>query len=357
MRNDAVSRATWLDALRIDASARRPIVVGEVAQAHDGSLGMAHAFIDAIARAGADAVKFQTHIAAAESTPAEPWRVPFSPRDASRYDYWRRMEFNESEWMALRRHADEVGLRFVSSPFSLEAIELLERVGLAAWKVASGEVGHGALIDRLCRSRWPVLLSSGLSDYRELDAAVARLRAADVPFAVMQCTTAYPCPPERVGLNVLAELRARYGGAVGLSDHSGTPYAGLAAAALGADVLEVHVTLSREAFGPDVPASVTTAELRQLVDGCAFIGRALAHPVRKDAPSADTAALRAAFTKSVVARVDLAAGTVLRVEHLSAKKPGTGIPADALPTLLGRRLRVPVPADTLLSASHLAEDA
>jgi sialic acid synthase SpsE len=102
---------------------------------------------------------------------------------------------------------------------------------------------------------------------------------------------------------------------------------------------------------------VTTAELRQLVDGCAFIGRALAHPVRKDAPSVETAALRAAFTKSVVARVDLAAGTVLRVEHLSVKKPGTGIPADALPTLLGRRLRVPVPADTLLSASHLAEDA
>src|SRR2546422_8181463 len=97
-------------------------VIGEVAQTHDGSLGLAHAFIDAIAAAGADAVKFQTHIAAAESTPAEPWRIPFSYQDASRYDYWKRMEFSADQWVGLRRHAEECGLLFLSSPFSLEAI-------------------------------------------------------------------------------------------------------------------------------------------------------------------------------------------------------------------------------------------
>src|SRR5688572_32842354 len=106
------------------------IVIGEVAQTHDGSLGLAHAFIDAIANAGADAVKFQTHIAAAESTPGEPWRVKFSQQDASRYDYWKRMEFSEDGWRGLKAHAEQRGLLFLSSPFSTEAVELLERIGM-----------------------------------------------------------------------------------------------------------------------------------------------------------------------------------------------------------------------------------
>src|SRR5438132_385645 len=104
------------------SSLGRCMIVGEVAQAHDGSLGMAHAFIDAIANAGADAVKFQTHIAAAESTPAEPWRVKFSHQDATRYDYWKRMEFTEHQWRGLKQHADERKLIFLSSPFSIAAV-------------------------------------------------------------------------------------------------------------------------------------------------------------------------------------------------------------------------------------------
>src|SRR5688500_4471516 len=114
----------------------RPLVIGEVGLAHDGSLGLAHAFVDAIAAAGADAVKFQTHIAAAESTPAEPFRVAFSRQDATRYDYWRRMEFTEAEWQGLADHCRDRGVLFVSSPFSLEAVALLERVGQPIWKVA-----------------------------------------------------------------------------------------------------------------------------------------------------------------------------------------------------------------------------
>ena len=129
------------------------LVIGEVAQAHDGSLGSAHAFIDAIARAGADAVKFQTHIAAAESTPSEPWRVRFSPQDATRYDYWKRMEFTPDQWLALKRHADERKLIFLSSPFSVEAVQLLQRVGVPAWKVASGEISNASLFDAMLERR------------------------------------------------------------------------------------------------------------------------------------------------------------------------------------------------------------
>jgi N-acetylneuraminate synthase len=329
------------------------LIVAEVAQSHDGSLGFAHAFIDAIANAGADAVKFQTHIAAAESTPAEPWRVKFSPQDATRYDYWRRMEFAEEQWRGLKRHAEDRGLIFLSSPFSAEAVELLERVGMVAWKVASGEVSNAPLFERLLATGRPILLSSGMSPLAELDATVARAQAARVPIAVLQCTTAYPCPPERIGLNLLPIFRDRYGCPVGLSDHSGTIFAGLAAATLGCDVLEVHVTLSREMFGPDVPASVTTMELRQLVDGVRFVERLRASPVDKDAAADAAAAMRQLFTKSVVARVDLPAGTVLAPEHLSIKKPGTGIPSERIGSVLGRPLRRDVARDQLLTWEDL----
>jgi N,N'-diacetyllegionaminate synthase len=331
----------------------RCVVVGEVAQAHDGSLGLAHAYIDAIAAAGADAVKFQTHIAAAESTPGEPWRVKFSPQDETRYTYWKRMEFTESQWHGLSRHAHDKGLYFLSSPFSFEAVELLERVGVAAWKLASGEVGNAPLLDRLLTANLPVLISSGMSPLAEVDAAVARVRAAGRPFAVLQCTSEYPCPPEKVGLNLVELFRERYRCPVGLSDHSGTIYPGLAAAMVGAELLEVHVTMSREMFGPDVPSSVTTSELRQLTEGLRFIEKMRAHPIDKDQEARELAPMRALFTKSVVATVDIPAGTVLGEEHLTVKKPGHGIPAHRLRELFGRRTIRDVRRDQLLAEADV----
>jgi N-acetylneuraminate synthase len=338
-------------------SSDRCLIVGEVAQAHDGSLGLAHAFVDAIAAAGADAVKFQTHIAAAESTPAEPWRVRFSRQDATRYDYWRRMEFSEVQWRELRTHCDEKGLLFLSSPFSVEAVDLLGRVGVPAWKIASGEASDLPLVDAILDKGLPVLVSTGMSALAEIDAIVARVRARSVPLAVMQCSSSYPCPPERVGLNVLELFRERYGAPVGLSDHSGTIYPSLAAATLGAAVLEVHVTLSREMFGPDVPASVTTEDLHHLVEGVRFIEAMRTHPVDKDAAAEAMRPMRDLFTKSVVARRELAAGAEIGPEDLAAKKPGTGIPAAHLPELVGRRLRRSLRADEPLRIEDLEEPA
>lgn len=334
-------------------SAVRCLIIGEVAQSHDGSLGQAHAFIDAIANAGADAVKFQTHIAAAESTPQEPWRVKFSPQDATRYEYWQRMEFSKEQWFGLKQHAEERGLLFLSSPFSFEAFELLERIGMPVWKIASGEVGNLPLLDQIIMTRKPVILSSGMSDERELDNSVARIKAAHNPLAILQCTSEYPCPPEKVGLNMLAALKSRYRCAVGLSDHSGRIFAGLAAAALGAEVLEIHVCLSREMFGPDVVASVTTAELRELVCGVRQIEKMLAHPVDKEQISAELTPLRQIFTKSIYAGKFLPAGTILSEEHLRLKKPGNGIPSNQLPNLLGHTIRRNLQPDELLTLEDI----
>lgn len=330
----------------------RTLVIGEVGLAHDGSLGFAHAFIDAIADCGADGVKFQTHIASAESTLAEPWRVKFSRQDDSRYDYWQRTEFTPAQWLGLREHAHQRGLWFLSSPFSNEAVELLNDIGIDGWKIASGELNNLPMLRRIAELGQPVLLSSGMSDWEELDAAVELFRESEV--AVLQCTSAYPCPPERIGLNLIDQLRDRYQTPTGLSDHSGTIFPSLAAATLAASVLEVHVAMSRRMFGPDVKASVTCEELEQLVRGVRFINQAIRNPVDKDSDSQQSSDLRRLFCKSLVARTDLAAGTVLTAEHLSLKKPGTGLPAARMDDLIGRRLRRDLHADELLAGDDLS---
>lgn len=324
-------------------------MVAEIAQAHEGSLAMAHAFIDAVASTGADAIKFQTHIAASESTRHEPWRVRLHTQDASRWAYWRRMEFTQPQWSDLKSHAERAGLIFLSTPFSCEAVDLLASLDLAAWKVSSGDVSNGPLLDRIAATGRPVLLSSGMSSMAELEIAVDHLHRFGLPLAVLQCSSVYPCPPERVGLNVLTTLRDRFGTDVGLSDHSGTIFPSLAAVALGCTVVEVHVTLSREMAGPDTTSSVTTSELKQLVDGVRFVQKAMNHPVDKDELPDDIGVMRSLFTKSVVTNVDLPSGTVLLPDHLALKRPGTGLPPGRLKDLIGRRLVRHLAADSLVS--------
>jgi N-acetylneuraminate synthase len=335
---------------RIGGNARC-YVIGEIAQAHDGSLGTAHAYIDAVADAGADAVKFQTHIAAAESTPQETFRVRFSSQDQTRFDYWKRMEFSEEQWQGLADHARKRGIEFFSTPFSFEAVDLLERLNVRAWKVGSGEVTNLPMLERLAATRKPVLLSSGMSSWAELDAAVETVRRHKAPLAVLQCTTAYPCPPEQLGLNLIGELKKRYSCPIGFSDHSGTIFAGLAAATMGAHLLEIHVVFSRECFGPDVKASVTTSELKQLVEGIRFIHAAQSQPVDKEKMAGQMDELKRLFGKSILTAHDLPAGHVLTSKDLVLRKPGTGIPASRMPELVGRKLRRSVPGGTFLSDS------
>lgn len=330
------------------ASEERCLIIGEVAQTHDGSLGQAHAFIDAIADAGADAVKFQTHIAAAESSPAEPWRVKFSLQDETRFDYWRRMEFSAEQWAGLKHHVEQRGLLFLSTPFSFEAAEMLARIEMKVWKMASGEICNLPLLKLAAANGKPLILSSGLSNWRELDEAVETVKTLQNPLAVLQCTSAYPCPPEAIGLNLLEDFRRRYDCPVGLSDHSGNIFASLAAVALGAEVLEIHVAFSREMFGPDVAASITTGELKQMVKGVRQIEKMLANKIDKDQKAEELKPLRRIFTQSVHARTALPKGAILTRENLTLKKPGTGIPASQLENLLGLKLRRGLQPDEIL---------
>lgn len=323
-------------------------VVAEVAQAHDGSLGTAHAFIDLAAHCGADAVKFQCHIAAEESTPSEPWRIPFSKQDARRYDYWRRMEFSEPQWQGLKQHCDEKGLEFWCSPFSVKAVELLSRVGVPVWKVASGEVQSLDLWAAIRETGLPVVASTGMVNWSDIDVIVERVKSAGRDLTLLQCTTAYPSPMDQVGLNVMTEMGQRYGIPVGLSDHSASPTPGIIAAYLGATVVEVHLTMSSFAFGPDVSSSLTPEKLMALVQGVHEAEILRNHPVDKDAWAERAAPMRQLFQKSVVLREARPEGYVLTENDLMAKKPGTGTPASRLPEFVGRTLRRALEADTLI---------
>lgn len=311
-------------------------IIAEVSQNHDGSLGQAHAFIDAVAGTGVDAIKFQTHIAEAESTPEEPFRVKFSYEDKTRYDYWKRMEFAFGQWEELRSHALEAGLDFLSSVFSVEAFEMLESIGIPAWKLGSGEVYNRYLVEKMVKTGKPILLSTGLSAYEDIDRQVEMIRTN--PYAVMQCTTAYPCPPEKIGLNLISEMRERYQCPIGLSDHSGTIFPSLAAVANGALMIEVHVTMSPYMFGPDVKASVTIEQLREMTEGIRMITAMRNAPVDKTTLNEEQKELKRIFAKGIYLKRDATKGEKLEMEALSFKKPLNGISGEDYEKALGKRL-------------------
>jgi N,N'-diacetyllegionaminate synthase len=331
-------------------------IIAEIAQAHDGSLGMAHAFIDAAADAGADAVKFQTHLADAESTLDEPFRVRFSRQDATRLDYWRRMEFKPEQWHGLAAHVRERGLVFLSSAFSVAAVELLKDIGVAAWKIGSGEFAARELWGAMVDAPAPILFSTGMATRAETRRAVDVFRSKGLPFILLQCTTAYPAPLDVVGLNVLEELREEFGCPVGLSDHSGSIFPGLAALARGANVLEVHVTFDRRMFGPDSSASLTFEEVNTICRMRDALIIMDAHPVDKDDMAKRLRGLRKTFGRSLAPTRPLSTGAVLGADVLTAKKPGGGISPDHIEKVLGKRLARDVSPDRILRWTDLVRE-
>lgn len=321
-------------------STERPFIIAEIAQTHDGSLGNALAFIDVAKDCGADAVKFQTHIASEESTPFEPWRVKFSHQDATRYDYWRRMEFTRDEWLLLKEHADARQIVFLSSPFSLLACEWLRDLGMAAWKVASGEVHNPELLDWIASTGQPVILSSGLSQIEESRAVLRSLLDKKVDVALLHCTTRYPTPPEEVGLNIFQEFLGEFPNVpLGLSDHSGTTTPGIVAAFLGASIIEVHLTMHKSMFGPDVLSSLTPMQLTHLVRSTESAWRMRLNPVDKNRQLGALAKERSIFGRSLYTNRPIAVGEQLDKNAIGFKKPGGGLEYNQLSLVLGKRAR------------------
>lgn len=328
----------------------RPFIVAEVAQTHEGSLGNAFAFAEVARDCGADAIKFQTHIAAEESTPEEPWRIVFSRQDATRYEYWQRMEFDFEQWAALKAHCDALGILFMSSPFSIKACEWLDRLEMPVWKVASGEITNEELLDFIIGTGKPVILSTGLATPDEAIAAVRKVQAGGSRVALLHCTTKYPTPPEETGLNLLTEFIARLADVpVGLSDHSASPMPGVIAAYLGASIIEVHLTLHEKMFGPDVSSSLTPARLRDLVEGTEMAWRMRRNPVEKGSQLGGLGKEKSIFGRSLYTNTAVPKGAVITEETLSYKKPGGGLTYADRKHVVGRKAARELPPHHMLS--------
>lgn len=318
----------------------KSLIIAEIAQAHDGSLGMAHSYIDALAATGVDAIKFQTHIAEAESSEYEEFRVKFSYQDVTRYDYWKRMEFSLEQWAGLKTHCDDLGVEFISSPFSSQAVDLLEKIGVKRYKVGSGEISNYLLLDKLGRIGKPIILSSGMSDLEEITETIDFLKQFQVDLSLLQCTTAYPTLPEQWGLMEIPKLKQQFNIPIGYSDHSGRIEASIAALALGASLFEFHAVFDKRMFGPDSKASLEIDQISNLVLSIRNLEKSFDADYSKNDVDAYQG-IKKMFGKSLAVNKDLPLGHVLKEEDLESKKPGDrGISAKQYRDFLGKKLIV-----------------
>jgi N-acetylneuraminate synthase len=329
-------------------SGRPAFLVAEIGNNHDGSVRQAERLIDAAAEAGADAVKFQTHIAEAEMHPSTPTPPHF---DEPRWEFTKRMELSADDHRRLKAHAEERGVLFFSSPFSVEAVEVLEEIGNPLYKIASGEVTNPPLLEAVAATGKPALLSTGMSGLEDVEHALEILQGGGVDVLVLQCTSSYPAPPEKVNLRAMVAMGERFGLPYGLSDHTPDIHTSIAAVALGASAIEKHFTLSKRLYGPDHHASLTPEELARLVEGVRQVEAALGSAEKVRDPDLDPA--RATFEKSVVTRVPIPSGTEIVREMLTTKRPGSGIPAVRLAEVVGRVAARDLEENTILETADL----
>jgi sialic acid synthase SpsE len=325
-------------------------VIAEAGANHNRDLGIARELIDVAAEAGADAVKFQTYSGRglySTKTPRFKYLEPLTDRSPS--------ELLEDislprEWQGeLNAYARERGIQFFSSPFDHDAVRELDALDVPALKIASFEIVDPRLIRAAAATGRPLLISTGMAVLGEVEDALAAAVQGGAPaVGLMQCTSVYPAPDERINLRAMATMERAFGVPVGLSDHSLGIAVPIAAAALGAAFVEKHFTLDRTMTGPDHPFAVEPDELRAMVAGIRSAQAALGDG-RKDGPSPEEREeMYGLGRRSLIAARDLPAGTVLEEDMITTKRPGYGIPPKHLELVLGRALKVDVEEDDIL---------
>lgn len=330
-------------------------VIAEAGVNHNGDIELARRLVAAAAAAGADAVKFQAFRADAVAAPAAPkaaYQEAATGARETQLEMLRALELPPAALAELKALAEEHGLVFLASVFDARSVSELGELGVAAFKVGSGEITNHPLLAEIGARGRPVLLSTGTADLEEAARAVEVLRTAGAgEVVVLHCTTAYPAAADEANLRALATLRERLELPVGYSDHTEGDEVALAAVALGACVLEKHFTLDRSLPGPDHAASVEPGELGRLVERVRRVEAALGDGVK--APTPTEVANAAVVRRSLAAAVDIAAGSALTPAMLTALRPGTGISPAQLDDVVGRRVRRDVPRHELLDDADL----
>lgn len=326
-------------------------VIAEAGSNHNRDLDMARRLIEVAAQAGVDAVKFQTFSG----------RTLYSSR-APRFDYLEGVsdlppaELLESlelprDWQGpLAEHARACGIEFLSSPFDRQAVEELDQLGVAAFKVASFELVDLPLIRHIGERRRPVILSTGMATVGEIDEALEAARAGGAQqLAILQCASVYPAPPSSMNLRAIPALKAAFGVPVGLSDHSLGTHIPVAAVALGADLLEKHFTLDRSLPGPDHSFAIEPDELRRLVAHVREVEDAMGDGVKRGPTPAEAEEMYAKARRSVVAATRIPEGARIESDMLTVKRPGFGIKPKFIDALVGRTATTTIEEDEVIT--------
>lgn len=326
-----------------------PLVIAEIGINHEGSFDKAIRMVDDAARAGCECVKFQAHVVEDEMIPNDV--VPGNAKE-SIWDIMKRCALSEEEDAALKARVESLGMIYLSTPFSRAAADRLNRLGVAAYKIGSGECNNYPLVEHIAKFGKPVLLSTGMNDLASVSVSVEILRRRSVPFALFHCTSMYPTPYEKVRLGAIPEMGETFPDAVlGLSDHSLGNYTCYASIPLGASIVEKHFTAEKWWPGPDIEISIDPNELHQLIEGVRAIHSALGGTktvLPEEQPTIDFAYACVVTTRDVVA------GEELTTENIWVKRPGTGeIKARHYSDILGRKIKQALPRDSQVKWSNL----
>jgi sialic acid synthase SpsE len=333
---------------RIVGPGQRCFVIAEAGINHNGDVGLAAELVDAAAAAGADAIKFQTHFPEHEMLRGG---ATASYVGESLFDLLTRTALTREAHVTLKDRAAARGILFLSTPFSREAADFLDSIGVPAFKTGSGELTNVPLQRHIARKRKPMIISTGMSTPEEIDRTVRAVREEGAPFALMHCTSMYPTPYEHVQIGCVSSLRRLYGVPVGFSDHSLGRYMAFAAVAEGADLFEKHFTTSRALPGPDQQGSMEPDELADVVRGIRAIEQARGAAKRVQPEEQD---VRRMANHSVVSIRDIAPGAAIGADDVWVKRPGTGIPASQLADVIGRVAKRRIEKDRLIEWSDLA---
>lgn len=331
-------------------------IIAEAGVNHNGSLDLALRLIDAAKASGADAVKFQTFRAdllATRSAQKAPYQERTTASGESQFEMLKRLELDASAHQRLLDHSRQAGIQFLSSPFDMQSADLLAALGVPLFKVPSGEITNLPFLEHLARKGRPLILSTGMSTLGEVEEAVRVIQSAgSQQLTLLHCVTEYPAPYPEVNLRAMQTLKTAFGLPVGYSDHTPGIDIAIAAAALGAEVIEKHFTLDRSLPGPDHAASLEPGELQHMVAAIRNVEAALGTGIKAPAPC--ELPNLAVARKSVVAARSLPAGHQLATGDLDIKRPGNGIAPKLLPALIGRTLRSGVAKDEIINWNHLA---
>lgn len=324
-----------------------PLVIPEMGINHEGSLEVAKLIVDAAARAGAKVIKHQTHIVEDEMSHAAKNVIPGNT-NVSIYEVMERCALSEEEEFELMQYVESKGMVFLSTPFSRAAADRLERFGVKAYKIGSGELNNYPLIKHVASFGKPMIVSTGMNDIQSIKKAVAILEAADVPYALMHTTNLYPTDPRLVRLGAMQKMMDAFPGVpIGLSDHTLTNTACIAAMALGATVVERHFIDKMDRPGPDVVCSMDEQRCAELIAAAKDVPLMLGG--EKEAAREEQVTIDFAFA-TVVTIKNIKAGEIFTADNLWVKRPGTGeILAEKFEDILGKKAKIDIDNDTQLT--------